>query len=278
MKMKAIAAVLCILALGLPTSGQTPTTYVDHPYGDSLLIPTSHSDLPMMPGIRVSWYSALTKKMVMMRVENTSGKDINAYNISIRLKYADGSTDYADGSPSTPSEHMEMFGIVPMNGMEPKSFAAGTSKDDLIYQDDKEVSDVEAVADVIVYTDDTAQVQNERAFKQLMAVRKGELLALQQVSETIKRVLADGTANPGDAVTEELTRLVLGLHKKHTAPEEPENNEEQFLLSEISQLDGAAQVARNMRMSERDYLTKVAEDTDKLIALMKPHCDIVPTR
>jgi hypothetical protein len=264
--MKWIAAALFLAFASAFAQGQTVQ-----------LTPASHTMRPSLPGIAVSWYSGLSKKMVMMRVENTSGKDINAaYNISIGFKYADGSTDYGNGF--FPSERMEMFGIVAMNGMEPQTFATGTNRETLIYQDDKEVVGVEAIVDVIVYTDDTAEARNERAFKQMMASRKAELQALQHVSETIKRVLAEGTANPGDAVTEELTRLVLSLHKKHTAPEEPENNEEQSLRSEISQLDGAAQVARNMRMSERDYLTKVAEDTDKRIALMKPHCEIVPTR
>jgi hypothetical protein len=265
--MKLMTALLCIFAFTPRAFAQTVQ-----------LIPAIHSDLPQVPGIKISWYSGLTKKMVMMRVENTSGKDINAYNISVRLKYADGSTDYADGTPSMPSERMEVFPVVPLNGMEPRSFAAGTNKDDLIYQGDKEISDVEAVPDVIVYTDDTAQVQNERAFKQIVAIRKGELLALQQVSETIKRVLADGAVNPGDAVTEELTRFVTGLRKKHSPPEEPENNEEQYLRNEIGRLDSAEQVARNTKLSERDYLKKVAEDADKRIALVAPHCEIVRTK
>jgi hypothetical protein len=171
-----------------------------------------------------------------------------------------------------------MFQLVGMDGMEPQSFTAGASKEEMIYQGDKEVSEVVAVPDVILFTDDTALVLNERAFKQMMAVRKGELLALQQVSETIKRVLTDGVANPGGAVNEELTRLVIGLRKKHTRPEEPENNEDQSLQNEISQLDGAAQVARNMKVSERDYLNKFAEDTDKRIAQMAPHCVIVASK
>src|SRR5262249_16829512 len=55
------------------------------------------------------------------------------------------------------------------------------------------VSDVEAVPDMIIYTDDTAEVKNERAFKQIIAMSKGELMATQKVSEVIKQVLADPT-------------------------------------------------------------------------------------
>jgi hypothetical protein len=235
-------------------------------------MPATHTERALS-GIKVSWYSGLDKKMVMMRVENTSGKNINAYNISFGLRYADGSTDYKDGHFS--SEHLEMFPVVPVNGIEPQSFAAGMmSRDQPIYQGDKEVAELVAVPDVIVYTDDTAEVRNERAFKQIMASRKGALLALQQVSEIIKRVLADGAANPAEAAMEELTRLELALRRKHSPPEEVENNEEQSLQGQMGQLENAEQMAKQMRMSEHNYLTKMAEDFDKQIALMAPHCEI----
>ena len=111
--------------------------------------------------------------------------------------------------------------------MESSSFVAGTSRDDFLYQGDKEVSDVEAVPDMIIYTDDTAEVKNERAFKQIIAIRKGELMAMQKVSEVIKQVLADPTVeSPMNATKTELTRIILaGAGKQHT-PEEPEGKEE----------------------------------------------------
>lgn len=167
----AVLAVVLGVAFTPRASGQTVQ-----------LTPASHTERAL-PGISVSWYSGLTKKMVMMRVENTSGENINAYNMSIGFKYADGSTDYSDGHFS--SERMEMFQVVGMNGIEPQSFVAGTNREQLVYQGDKEVTGVEAVPDVIVYTDDTAEVRNERAFKQIMAMRKGELLGLQRMSEVI---------------------------------------------------------------------------------------------
>lgn len=253
------STIALLLFTAAPSPGQT-------------YIPASHTD-SALAGIKVSWYSSIDKKMAMMHAENVSGKDINTYNIAFGIKYADGSTDYNQGF--FPSEKMEMFPVVPVPGIEPQSFAAGAvSRDQQIYQGDKEVSEVVAVPDVIVYTDDTAQVHNERAFKQIMAMRKGGLLALQQVSETIKRVLAEGAANPVDAVTEELTRVQIALRKKHLPPEEPENNEEQSLQGEMSQLDNAEQMAKRTNMTVRDYLTRMAEDFDKQIELMKPHCEI----
>ena len=269
---KGISGSLALLAAIV--FGQQQQTYVTHSDGNgtNALVPVSHSDLPTLPGLKISWYTGLDKRMIWMRVENVSGRNINAYNIKIGVKYADGSKDYDD--KFFPSEHMETFALVPFNGTD-LSFAAGAvSRDQPIAQADKEVSEIVAVPDVIVYTDDTAEVHNERAFKQIMATRKGAVLALEKVSETIKRVLADAVPNPADAVTEELTRFDIALGKKHAAPEEPENNEEQSLRNQIGQFQNAEQIAQRMNMTEREYLTQMAEDLDKQIALMKPHCDV----
>jgi len=204
-------------------------TYVTHPDGNAVLIPTSHSELPQLSGIRISWHYDSTKKLAMLRLDNVSGKNINAYNISIRFKFTDGSTDpfCADGRPCLPSEHMDVLPLVGIDGMESPGFVAETSRDDFLYQGDKEASDVEAVPDMIIYTDDTAEVKNERAFKRIIAVRKGELMAMQKVSEVIKQVLADPTVeSPMNATKTELTRIILaGAGKQHT-PEEPEGKEE----------------------------------------------------
>lgn len=43
---------------------------------------------------------------------------------------------------------------------------------------------------MILYTDDTAEVENERAFKQVIAMREGELMAMQKVNTVIKQALA----------------------------------------------------------------------------------------
>jgi hypothetical protein len=42
----------------------------------------------------------------------------------------------------------------------------------------------------------------------------------------------------------------------------------------MSQLNNAEAMAKQMKISEREYLTKVAEDFDKRIALLAPHCEV----
>lgn len=252
-------------------------TYVTHADANAPLIPTSHSELPQLLGIRISWYYSSTKKSAMLRLDNVSGKNINAYNISIRFKFTDGSTNpfCTDGHPCFPGEHMEVLPLAGINGMESPSFVAGTSRDDFLYQGDKEVSDVEAVPDMIIYTDDTAEVKNERAFKQIIAIRKGELIAMQKVSEVIKQVLADPTVeSPINATKTELTRLILAGAGKQHIPEEPEGNEEMGLRNAIANLNNAGQASKTLKQTEREYLTKYVAEQDARIEAMGPHCEV----
>lgn len=271
------AIALLLFAITACPQKQEQQTYVTHPDGNASFIPTSHSELPLLPGIRISWYHSSTKEFVRLRLDNVSGKNINAYNISIRLKFTDGSTNPSciDGRPCFPGEHMEVFPLEAINGMESRSFVAGTSRDDMLYQGDKEVSEVEAVPDMIIYTDDTAEVKNERAFKQIVAMRKGELMALEKASEVIKQVLADPTVDsPINSAKTELTRLVLAETGKRHTPEEPEGNEEMGLRNAIANLNNAGQASKMLKQTEREYLTKYVAEQDVRIAAMRPHCEI----
>jgi len=248
-----------------------------------------------LPGVVIeSWHYDPLQKTVTMHLVNRSHKDVTAFNISIAEKYADGSTDYVDGTPSDIHDHQMMedmlgaminiqMGVVSHgsgtrqdgNG----TFAAGTSRD---YVDhvSKDVSDIDAVVDVVAYTDGTAQVQNnDRGFRNLLAERKGPLLAMQAVVEVSKRVLADPmVVSPLDGVMRQLTPLVDSADKvKNRAPEDPEFNFAMSLQDDVRnfQMIQKAQMWSQMNMTERQWLTRYVEDNEKRIALMKPHCELV---
>ena len=51
-------------------------TYESHPDLNVPLIPTSHSELPQLPGIRISWYYSSAKNVAMLRLDNVSGKNV----------------------------------------------------------------------------------------------------------------------------------------------------------------------------------------------------------
>ncbi len=234
--MKTTLTLCAILAIAVRTSGQTTYTYTADTEGQPP-IPAEQSQLPntLMGVVIEGWRYDPAQKAVILHLVNRSNKDVTAFNISIAEKYADGSTNYLDGRPNDIHDHQMMedmlgamvntqMGVVShgsgtftmgparatrgvRQGMQSGGiFSAGTSRDytDLV---GKDVSDIDAVVDVVAYADGTAQVQNnDRAFRNLLAERKGPLLAMQKVVEVVKRVLADPMVmSPFDRVIQQLT-------------------------------------------------------------------------
>jgi len=259
----------------------------------------------------LTWEYNGQQKTLTLHLANYSGKHITAYSISISEKYADGSTNPSclDGIPCFPGEKMEELlgamvnfqlaktegrhGVVRVgvlvNGQAPGTvdvermrrefgngtFAAGTTRDQVI-PEGKDISDVDAVVDMVVFADATADVQNERAFKQLMAMRKGQLLAMEKVNEVVKRVLADPTVDsPISAALTELTPLADVPQRKNRSPEDTEFNEAIHLQSTVKNFQNMQ--PWRMNMTEREYLTRYLDGQEKRVALMSPHCEIEKT-
>jgi hypothetical protein len=126
-----------------------------------------------------SWKYDPETKGLALKLVNLSGKDIIAYNISD----SDGSRDYY-GRPNPPGEHLEdalgSLVIAQMSGKEPDKdkpngiFASGATRTLILGA--KDVS-VKAVVDLVVYADATAEVLNEHAFSQVVAIRTGQLIS-----------------------------------------------------------------------------------------------------
>ncbi len=310
--MKTILMLCAVLAFAVRASGQTTSTYNTGIGHAQPLIPTAQTQLPdMLMGVTIeSWRYDTALKAVILHLVNRSNKDVTAFNISIVEKYADGSTSYLDGRPSDIHDHQLMedmlgsminseTGVVSHGGgtlvMGPArdvgamlrqgvsgngTFAAGTSRDypDLV---GKDVSDIDAVVDVVAYADGTAQVQNnDRAFRNLLAERKGPLLAMEKVVEVIKQVLGDPmVTNPVDSVIQQLTPLVDSAGKmKNLPPEDAESNVGMHLQSDLTtfQMVQRSQIWLRMNMTEREWLTHYVEQHEKRIALMAPHANLLP--
>src|SRR6267154_5401051 len=250
--MRWIAPVLCLALFAIRTSGQQATTY-DTGIGHATpMVPTVQSQLPntLMGVVIESWRYDPVQKAVILHLVNQSHKDVTAFNISILEKYADGSTSYLDGTPSDIHDHQlmeDMLGLVinTQLGVSPGSgkgtFAAGTGRDypDLV---GKDVSGIDAIVDVVAYTDGTADVlDNGRAFRNLTAERKGSLLAMEKVTEVVKRVLADPmVSDPVSAALNELLPFAESLEAKtkNRSPEVAENNVARNLQGDIRNLQG----------------------------------------
>lgn len=223
-----------------------------------------------------SWKYDPETKQLALKLVNLSGKDIIAYNISD----SDGSTDLY-GRPKSPGEHLEdslgWLIIEQMTGEKPPKdypgiFASGATRTLILGA--KDIS-VKAVVDLVVYADATAEVLNEHAFSQIVAIRKGSLMAMQKVSEAVHRVLEDATiTSPDAAAVEELKRELVEA-KKLNNYEVAEGNRAVALQSAIADLERYQQPNFfSKKGTERDHLKEYVEDMDKRIALTLPHTQI----
>ncbi len=307
-----IVAVLC-LTFTIRTSGQT--TYYPPPL-EVPAIPTAQSQLPnALPSVVIeSWRYDPLQKTLTLHLVNRSNKDVTAFNISIAEKYADGSTDYVDGRPNSIGDHQvmeDMLGAVIQRQLtkddgrkhgvawtgavagpvppvryqdtvvaEGNGMLAAGSTHDYMNPEAKDIADIEAVVDVVAYADGTADVQNDRAFRNLLAERKGPLLAMQKVVEVIKQVLADPmVTNPVDSVIQQLTPLVDSADKmQNLPPEEAESNVGMHVQNDLTnfQMVQRSQIWFQMNMTEREWLTHYVEQHEKRIALMAPHANLLP--
>jgi len=286
--MRWIASVLCLALFAIRTSDQQATTYDTGIGHGTSMVPTVQIRLPntLMGVVIESWHYDPAQKAVILHLVNQSHKDVTAFNISILEKYADGSTSYLDGTPSDIHDHQmmeDMLGLLIsiQLGMSPGSgkgtFVAGTSRD---YPDfvGKDVSGIDAVVDVVAYADGSADVlNNDRAFRNLTAERKGRLLAMEKVTDVIKRALADAMVS--DPVSVALNELLpfaesSDAKTKNRSPEVAENNVARNLQGDIQNLQRMQQ--EKMSGTQRESLERYVKYLERMIGLLKPHCELVP--
>jgi hypothetical protein len=303
--MKKLLMLCAVLAFAVRASGQT-TTY-DTGIGHATpMIPTEQSKLPdTLVGVVIeSWHYDLVQKTVTLHLVNHSPKTVTAFNISMSEKYADGSTNpsYAEGIPHNLHDSQRMedelnlliqsqdgrrgHGVIVMRagpvvkgripGPPTSVFATGTARDYVIPVQ-KEVADIEAVVDVVAYADGTADVQNDRAFKNLVAERKGPLLAMQKVVEVIKGVLADPMVSSPIAEVLRALKPIADAAQTNRPPEDPAFFEAMHLRNEVKILETTqhSQMLSTMKMTEREWLTHIVEEQEKRIAVLAPHADLV---
>jgi hypothetical protein len=277
---------MTILILALISLQSQSTTYTTDAGGTNYMIPTSRTELAdsLQGAVVTTWKYDPDSKNVTLKLQNISGKVITAYSVSVTITFSDGSTDaLPDGRASSERLEESLSSLIQMELAKgtpdeermrdyDRTFAAGSIRYDVLPQL-KDVSNVKAVADTVIYADGTADVQNERAFHQVMAMRKGQLLGMQKVNEVLKQIIDSSVEEPIRAAVEELTRLSIAEEGK---PQDPENpNQDMEFRNTISDLRNAQRASKAMKLTEREYLQKLVKDNDARIALTLPHTQII---
>jgi hypothetical protein len=199
------------------------------------------------------------KNEIIVQLYNSSRQDVTAYNFSLRIDYADGTTRVEDRGAEVPSEETDPRLV----------FLAGTTREEKFPQPlpNKKVTRVVAVVDMVVYADNTAEVINEAAFRRLVESRKARVVGTQKVNELLKQALS--AENPGQAALAELQSL-LKVYEAKERPDAQDADMEFALHSAIANLT----IRHDGRPPTLERLQEYIKYHDQELAKLKRHQDI----
>jgi hypothetical protein len=221
-------------------------------------------------------------KTLILHVLNNSGKDITGYMVTIRQRNLDGSVDMQGWSGATSDMLLALVDI--QMAKDPVAeeharrengtglFATGTTLD--ITMPNVDGPGVAAAAAAVFYADGSFDKPEENAFKQLLAIRQGQLLAMKKINEIIRDVLVDpANDHPVAAAITELAKYtVAAMSQNHNSPYDPELDLQMHLQNAIQSLRSMQQPQKGT--TERERLTKYVEEQEKRVELMTPHCHL----
>jgi hypothetical protein len=245
------------------------------------------ADLQSVP-LAVTWNYYPQPKSLVLHLVNNSGKNITSYNISVKNKYTDGTHD----DPCCLQHQYNMLNrqIEIETAKDPAAqerrerelgdgvMFAGAERD-VVLHETKDVSDVEAVADVVFYSDATFDEQNADAFRLMLAQRQRRLLIIKKVISAIDGALANkADDHPSAAALAELTKIQVDQTVKYAVYQtgmqyDPEKGLQFQLMLDIQNLQHYVQ-AEQKGTTERDRLTQYGEFLKKEVEALTPHCHL----
>ena len=217
------------------------------------------------------------KQVTTLHIVNISPKEIVALNLTMRIPMPDGTISTANGLTFDWLRNAEKIeGILP-----------GGRYDFNVPPRDE--GRIEATVDVVIYANDTADVENHAAYKQILASRKGQAAAKQKINDLVTDALANTPESQRAAVLlGELQALQKSVQNaQNVVPWDGRSAYDSELASAIQDMtntskgvlyaqkagnaeQGAAQEARTLR-----YL---AGRNTRQIELLTSHLDVKEVR
>lgn len=217
--------------------------------------------------ILTSEYDAVTKK-TSVHIGNISGKEITAIDISFQVTFPDG----AQSAPGSSSWRVDFLGGVAEGG---GGIAPGATFD---HEFGGQPGPVQAIVDMVIYADGTAEVVNQQAFSQTIAERKGRVRAWQKINELVNKALADPTVeHPGTTVAGQLKELIAVMEqqkKEGRAGADGAASYETELLNVVRDLTNGGQSAGSRSELEVRQLRSLTQRNTERILRALPHTAI----
>jgi hypothetical protein len=224
-----------------------------------------------------AWHYDPETHVVTVALTNRSQKDITAYQFTARIDYADGTSsltnEFRHFSLEKKDHDLMLLPGAPRDQV--LVLLPGATKDELLPVT-KDVTNVSISVGLVAFSDLSAEVHDEAAFRQVIAIRKGRAAAIRNINEVIKRALASDA--PSQAAVTELEELSKDYKDKINAQTEEEgavNVSMRLLLQEvIPQIKRAPQSAQEESLTESAYLENYVKAREERAAALDAHAQL----
>ena len=254
---------------------------------------SSEASVQKVP-VALIWNYYPQPKTLVLHLTNISGKDITEFSVAGKKTYTDGRREDLQHIYTMLSRLVEIQtakdqALVERRDRESGNgiFLAGTTRDVVFPEptNTKDISNVNAVVDVVFYTDGTFDEQHKDAFKGMLAGRQRQLLIDKEVIQAIDNALANkADGHPGAAALTELTKIAVEQTVKYSRYQEgaqydPEKGQQYLLQMDIGNLQYNLQ-REQKAAAERDRLTDYREYLTKVVEVLTPQChlEITPSQ
>jgi len=228
-----------------------------------------------------TWTHDPATNLVTLKIVNRSHKDITAFNIAIKETYADGHVSEHElleeligkilrakelqGTPQGES-FREQFG----DG----GFHPGEVRDELLPVAPG-LTNVEAVIDVVTYTDSTADSANNDGLQRIVDERKATVASKTMARDIIRAALADpNDADPSTTASKKMRDQAKAWNaRSHTTIDDLEPTALESMADEVT----VSSRRHNKLNDKRDALKQFADREDVQISMLAVHTSVKKT-
>jgi hypothetical protein len=238
--------------------------------------------------VALIWNYYPQPKTLVLHLTNISSKDITEFSVAGKKTYTDGRREDLQHIYTMLSRLVEIQTAKDQALIERRDresgngiFLAGTTRDIVFPEpaNTKDISNVDAVVDVVFYTDGTFDEQNRDTLKGMLAGRQRQLLIDKEVIQAIDNALANKADNhPGVAALAELTKIAVEQTVKYSSYQEgaqydPEKGQQYFLQMSIGNLQSNLQQEQKAT-TEREKLADYREYLIRVVEVLTPQCHL----
>jgi hypothetical protein len=234
---------------------------------------------PPIGAVVQTWNYDPKTNSVILKVVNTSHKDITAFNIAIKETLADGRVDKSEmleelvgkiiaakELQGDTSRGAETFRKLYGDG----AFHPGEVHDEIVGAQPG-FQNIEAVVDVVAYVDGTAEATNNEALGRIVDERQATVASQKIITEIIQTALADpNDSDPSATAAKKIQdRASVWKAQKHTKLD--------LDMVRLESMADEIKIVSSRSVNKRDALKQLLNREEGRLSLLSVHAALVKT-